>query len=108
MSEAKFTKGPWVSHGSGVSTEAFGLKPDRTHGYGCGPTFVCCLNDGEYHEYTDKKEQEANAHLIAAAPELYEALDGLILVMDTTEMSKLFRADYAKAKSALAKARGES
>lgn len=27
-----YTKGPWVSYGSGVATEAFGLKPDRTHG----------------------------------------------------------------------------
>lgn len=85
MSEAKFTKGKHdVSLISWMDEE-----------YG-GP-------------YTETPEEaEANAKLYSAAPELYEALEGLISVMDTTEMSKLFRADYAKAKSALAKARGES
>lgn len=73
MSEFKGTPGPWVSHNSGVTTEA-PVKPNRTHGYGCSNDFVCCLNDGEYHEYSDGEEQVANARLIAASPELLEAL----------------------------------
>jgi hypothetical protein len=32
------------------------------------------LNDGEYHEYTDRTEQRANAELIALAPELAAAV----------------------------------
>lgn len=46
----------------------------RTYGYGCGNNFVANLNDGEYHEYTDKGEQVSNAKLIALAPEMAEAI----------------------------------
>lgn len=70
------TKGPWVSLGSSVITEA-DVPLNRTNGYGCGNDFICCLNDGEYHEYTSKIEQEANARLIAAAPDLLEATQKL-------------------------------
>ena len=56
-----------------------------------------------------KEEHEANAHLIAAAPELYEALDELADLMQG-----VIEGDYKPdsftlqvAKAALAKARGE-
>lgn len=44
--------------------------------------------------------------LLAAAPEMKEALEALVSVMETTECDRLFKADYAKAKAALAKATG--
>lgn len=69
-----FTKGPWKTEFGCVVTE---YKPDtkRIHGYGADNDFVCDLNDGDYHEYYSSDEQEANANLIAAAPDLYEASD---------------------------------
>lgn len=51
-------------------------------------------------------ECEANAHLIAAAPELYEALESLVRCIDETRGSNANDALHA-AETALAKARGE-
>ena len=75
-----FTPGPWETNqwGYAVTSQAPGLNLNRTHGYGCDYTFVCILNDGEYHEYTDGSEQLANARLIAAAPDLHAALKALV------------------------------
>lgn len=50
------------------------------------------------------EQTEANARLIAAAPDLAEALDGLL---DYCEAECLVRAPLAAARAALAKARGE-
>lgn len=71
--ETKHTPGPWVSCKNGVRTSA-NVEPNRVGGYGVSNDFICCLNDGEYHQYFDHEEQEANASLIAAAPDLLEAL----------------------------------
>lgn len=46
----------------------------RTYGYGNDNNFVADLNDGEYHEYASKVEQDANGRLIALAPEMAEAI----------------------------------
>jgi len=80
MAEVKHTPGPWESHGSFVITTA-DVPSGRTFGYGCGNRFICDLNDGEYHEYDSVAEQEANARLIAAAPDLFEALPDLTHVI---------------------------
>lgn len=63
----KATPGPWCADrdGYGVHTQYTPLK-ERTFGYGCGNDFVCNLNDGEYHEYHDAKEQMNTAAYIAA------------------------------------------
>lgn len=50
-------------------------------------------------------EADANAHLIAAAPDLYEALDLFVDWMDEEEGA---HALCDKARAALAKARGEA
>jgi len=82
-------------------------------------TFFPSLN-GRTDEYMD--ECRANGHLIAAAPELYEALDNLVTVIEKAgihnlmtgvqlgQVSWAIKADDAKAYAteALAKARGES
>ena len=69
---ASITPGPWSTDGLSftVTTGASGLPHGRTFGHGCGNNFICDLNDGEYHEYTDEEEQEANARAIALLPEL--------------------------------------
>lgn len=85
MGEIKHTPGPWECHPDDLAEGLYWVLP----------------------EATTVAEDEANAHLIAAAPEMKEALEALISVMETTECDRLFRADYAKAKAALAKANGE-
>lgn len=64
MNENKHTKGPWFVDGGleSVFTEVEGEG---------GLTTICDLPEwlGEYQQ-----EKEANAHLIAAAPEMLEAL----------------------------------
>ena len=54
-----------------------------------------------------KKEAVANMHLIAAAPELFVALDQLLDDMGNDGLS-VCQAAKDQAKAALAKARGES
>ena len=109
MSE-KFTPGPWEAYNSVVhTTKKDSLPPDRTWGYGLNDGFICCLDDGEYHNYSDPEECAANAHLIAAAPEMYEMLDFLLdFVMNGGNEGEI-RECYAVAiEYVLKKARGEA
>lgn len=64
MNEAKFTKGEWVIE------------------VGCSQAFVTTDNKFIHEGNVDislgyREERIANAHLIAAAPEMYEMLDKL-------------------------------
>lgn len=80
----EFTKGPWMA----VFDDELGAyvaSTDTTY------DIVCHVH-------------EANAHLIAAAPDLYEALDAII-VDDTWGLDHPV---YMKCRAALAKARGET
>ncbi|AUR94931.1 hypothetical protein NVP1199A_65 [Vibrio phage 1.199.A._10N.286.55.C10] len=83
MSEDKFTKGPWVARGK---------TPSRIYGMQRKDKEVIVAATGSVIN-----EAGANAHLIAAAPEMYEFLESLQL--DVTN-------DY-KRDEILAKARGE-
>jgi hypothetical protein len=69
---AAFTPGPWTSF--------YKAKYDEWHvamPYGGGSQMLCPLaSDGI--EAPDPSQREANARLIAAAPDLYEALDELL------------------------------
>jgi hypothetical protein len=98
---AGFTPGPWS-----VGVVRFAGRTQLVCAYGKG--FVCevesPVRDGEFsHE-----EREANARLIAAAPELYAAVEGVVAWIDgdyaddTPEGRRIMAA-----KLALAKARGE-
>lgn len=91
--ETKFTKGPWVAMENGW-VEAGGGHP------------VCMINDSGLSGSTFK-EDIPNAHLIAAAPDLYEALvdmvDAVEYLMNDGEGNK----ETLAALAALAKARGE-
>lgn len=101
MSSAKFTKGPWVAETNGcmVYTRAI-VDEHRVSGYGAGSSFICDLNDHEYHEYSDPIEQLANARLIAAAPEMYEAL------RQCEQLLRTYGVDHKGARAALTKAEG--
>ncbi|MFK9071656.1 hypothetical protein ACI6PX_06215 [Proteus sp. NGCRVN-01] len=86
--EFKHTPAPWVCmNGTDVFTDlnsvnANGIKSDKTDGWQIADCSVgkTCV-DGEYVELS-ANEQIANAHLIAAAPELLEALQKLLKYHD--------------------------
>ena len=70
MGEAKFTPGPWIAHRDERSEEWSARLP-RVKG-AAGQVFMCEVAGPWDH-------MEANAHLIAAAPELYDALGAMAL-----------------------------
>ena len=90
MSEAKFTKGEWSIHGD------WGIKAEGVND--CIATF----------EHFDQRPEWAfaNAHLIAAAPEMYEMLDEVLNVLGH-ELNPTNKSYIKAIKELLAKARGE-
>lgn len=130
MSETKFTPGPWTLEL--VQTPMFGViikggnceilrqdafchstaqKTRRQNETGVG------FEDNDV-EFVNKEEaqtiiatQDANAHLIAAAPELYEALEAVLAAGRAGTLSESFeqmKVAHLLALAALRKARGES
>jgi len=88
MTDKKWTPGPWVVNGDKVSYDL----------------------DGHYDSICQIVWSEPNAHLIAAAPDLYEALDKLVDRLDDIrglEMDVLAPNQIRDAQLALAKSRGE-
>lgn len=88
MSETKFTKGEWKVSGASISCKGSGYIAKAL------PV------------YMDKQERTANAHLIAAAPEMYELLELAISYIDGDSIED-FIYNYKDIKKLLAKARGE-
>ena len=104
--ETKFTPGPWSLDNNDVRDEAQAVLRDATG---------CIVADAFTMDRTG--ECEANAHLIAAAPELYEALEDCMTALEPYDDAKPrdwksdrenLRRVYQSARFALAKARGES
>lgn len=96
MSEAKFTPGPWEIHHNG-SYYDIGINDGTSV---LSPVFpTVCIG-----VMTDQK---ANAHLISAAPDLYELLAAADMLIIWESMG--FTNEFAdRVEAALAKARGES
>lgn len=67
----KHTKGTWYTSGSVNIHEQRIIADEET-----GQTIAVCYGRGEHDNR--KSETEANAHLIAAAPELLEACEMLL------------------------------
>jgi hypothetical protein len=91
MPEPKFAPGPWV----------FGRRDDGSIWLSCGDPAR-----GQ-HEQFDLGENEATARLIAAAPELYRALDALLHWFENnpTGIGALAASNHAR--NILTKARGD-
>lgn len=94
--ETNFTPGPWSLDNNDVRDEAQAVESEAT---GCIVAEACTLDR--------PGDCEANAHLIAAAPELYEALEG-IMRAEARDRVMPAGAEWDAARAALAKARGES
>ena len=111
MREKKYTPGPWIQHQTHRCSNDTWYVITEADGY--GPVFEVGGKDknGQIAEakylVTDKSEIQANAHLIAAAPELLEALEGLmaIIMLETIGDSVT---DIERAEKAIAKAYGEA
>ena len=95
MGMSKFTPGPWSV---GVANDTF----ESDVGIHADDWIIADMCNDIREEYGI--DQEANANLIAAAPELYEALENALEVMEDGHQSNA----KVMAREALAKARGES
>jgi hypothetical protein len=112
---AAFTPGPWEFR---TLKNGWALFPSAAP-KNWSLENVICGGEGDYDHLWDKEPDEADASLIAAAPELYGALDDVLIhVLADIEAEErkdepneaalaIYRARRDKATAALAKARGE-
>ena len=106
--QPKWTPGPWAlniraSMGDATGEIVAEIEPTNSaRDYRGDITRLqsCCHIGGIGHE-----ELTANANLIAAAPDLYAALDGLLGLLDA---GSLYEPQAYAARAALAKARGQA
>ncbi len=97
-----FTPGPWQVDETkalgayGVWT-AYGDHPG--HDGSLYPSQICSVIEGGVAKATDRDKRDANARLIAAAPDLLEALQGALDVLQAVIPGphKTIRAAIAKA-----------
>lgn len=97
MSERKWTPGPWTHHEKGIHPNPFVCGAEQDYEFGPDQPVVC---------YVVGMNTQANAHLIAAAPDLYEALQAMVDYCNAECGSKIYPGHQANV--ALAKARGET
>lgn len=108
MSENKFTPGPWYysrwdEHGRTSFYVAQQDGAPYTPSYSDVGRLICETVDGERVAI-----QEANAMLIAVAPELLEALEEAMSMLGSRLIKDTFGYDWhEKASAAIAKARGQ-
>jgi hypothetical protein len=98
MSDTKFTPGPWAWRG----------KPGRAQLASAHDTVIDYAGyEGMWFAAYDEEADAANAALIAAAPTLYAALDGLLdrCIKELADPQDV--EEVANALAALAAARGE-
>lgn len=105
------TKGPWINHGKD------GLFDSRTHGASIQSSngeVICAVETLDPNHPEEIQEQRlANADLIAAAPDLLEALEGLIYGLhrgpglNFEGNVKVLSQAFARAQLAILKARGK-
>ena len=105
MSELRATPGPWQRSLSKETGGSFIEHIDSQ--YVSHIVAFVHASHGMFDPPIPTKEDEANAHLIAAAPELYEAL---VALMDLESRDRVMPAgpEWDSARAALAKARGET
>jgi hypothetical protein len=102
----KYTPGPWFVRTRSVGGEVVDcfVAAKDVHGL---PYDAEILGDDEYRDGIDRRL--ADAHLIAAAPDLLDALQWLVDLMPDPELDTdlVQRREVIKAKAAILKATGE-
>ena len=93
---AEFTPGPYKLGYDRATTPYLLIRADRVDGQ---PWLAAVLD-------TDGR-QIANGHLLAAAPDLYEALRGIMEIGKRDLSNPKYDGYFATTRAALAKARGE-
>lgn len=95
MSERKYTPGPWTVE---ETDETYWIGTARANTHKVGEVIIGM----DHGPYTDEAEARilANAHLIAAAPDLLEALQAIV------RRVALVSPYYEMAQAAIAKAEG--
>jgi len=102
MAETKFTKGPWKAYR--FSAHDFTATPENIAEH---PNYwEVASEDGKLS--VTAHMGRANAHLIAAAPELYEALNSIVNHDEVNGDRYVLAVAYDMAHAALRKARGEA
>lgn len=97
----KWTPGPWRVE----DLEIYGSRPGRPY------ILVATVPKNHVSEFAPVEPQAVpTVHLIAAAPDLYEALERIVKWMDAQGFNALYQDDTAikDARAALAKSRGET
>lgn len=93
MSESKHTPGPWKTKISGGERDVFSVKDIHGH--------VLARVSGYAISAITPEQRRANARLIAAAPDLLEALKKVVAMCDAGALAALdidaIRDDIAKA-----------
>jgi hypothetical protein len=94
MPETKHTPGPWIVEGNGIT-----VRQDRKHA-----SKICQA----FEVYMCRQEREANARLIAAAPDMLAALEEAHRLNRMSVFDDGSSADHAArmVQAAIAKARG--
>ena len=101
MREKKWTPGPWMIAGK-EETTVYSLGP-------MGTTVFWCGIQAAGKESASEEECKANARLIAAAPDLVEALEGLARMhRERFGLDGAYDTEIRVAEDALAKAYGET
>lgn len=105
MAEAKHTPGPW-----NIISDRHGTFIRGTDGSLINHMYHFNVTDSLMQGYTQAQRDErtqADAHLIAASPEMYALLAEINWVFYVTGTTKAMREVMAKTKPLLKKARGE-
>lgn len=116
-SKAKFTKGSWVGFNNGKWADcgAWSVDNDEASSYSnvavnVGDVTICLVVSDSWND----EEMESNAHLIAAAPDMYaeierdiNILNRVIEKVESKEDKYLIKSWIDRKAALLAKARGE-
>ena len=114
MNKGKWTRSPWYVHEREIENPNFDYFPNGVDGFivstGCEMDWcIAAVIGNAPTPNEDDDAGKANAHLIAASPDLYEALHNarVLLKALTGPDDEIAQATIRSADAALAKARGE-
>ncbi len=99
MNEPKFTKGPWFKTCTGFVKDCLSDPPK---------TIAVIPDVASEAKMSGITEAQANAALIAAAPEMYELLDRILGMLEVCKLEQSIDIETEREiRQILAKARGE-